>query len=218
MTLHDTGWAWDQVLPPTEKLCLVALSEALGDASVWQEWTQRTARTAARLTGLGGVGLANAMIALADRGLIEWGVVEPPTGGLECWCVRFGYPVGAEEVSPTPRRTYSPRRDDAGYVYVLRSGNYYKIGKSKHANKRIAAIQTASPFKVVRLARIETLDMDALERYLHRKFADKRVNGEWFELDDDDFARLLTELREASIAEAGESGSTSTPPKWVKEI
>lgn len=42
------------------------------------------------------------------------------------------------------------------------------------------------PFDLRYIHLIETTDMDAEERWWHSKFADKRVEGEWFKLDKDD--------------------------------
>lgn len=42
------------------------------------------------------------------------------------------------------------------------------------------------PFEVEFECLIKTLDMYSTEKELHEKFASKHVNGEWFNLDDND--------------------------------
>ena len=73
-----------------------------------------------------------------------------------------------------------------GYVYLLKGGGFYKIGCSKNVDKRTVALATKLPFVVEELCRITTADRFGTEHRLHEQFADKRVNGEWFELDEAD--------------------------------
>jgi hypothetical protein len=92
-------------------------------------------------------------------------------------------PQSAESPQSTASATL---RETVGVVYLLQSGGYYKIGKSTKPDDRYArlAIQLPEPVKVVH--EIETNDVDFLERHWHRHFHDKRLNGEWFALTDED--------------------------------
>jgi hypothetical protein len=69
-----------------------------------------------------------------------------------------------------------------GWVYLLKTGWHYKIGKSKDVRKRVASLQTASPYLIELVCAVETSDMDFLERWLHGFYKEYRTNGEWFEL------------------------------------
>lgn len=74
-----------------------------------------------------------------------------------------------------------------GYVYLIEAETgQYKIGRSKNPPNRLRAIGVKMPFKVEIIHTIQTNDMYSLEINLHQRFADKRVNGEWFALSQDD--------------------------------
>ncbi len=82
-------------------------------------------------------------------------------------------------------------KGNAGHVYLLRSSTgYYKIGRTKYPHDRLATFSVKLPFEVEYEHVILCSDMYKLERDLHNKFADKRVNGEWFELNADDVAYI----------------------------
>lgn len=75
----------------------------------------------------------------------------------------------------------------AGFVYLVRSeGGYYKIGRTKNPANRIKTFKVKLPFEIEYVAIIQTNDMYALEKELHKKYKPKKVNGEWFSLNDDD--------------------------------
>ena len=74
-----------------------------------------------------------------------------------------------------------------GFVYLLRADNrLYKIGRSKAINERIKQLEIKLPYELELVAFIVVGDMYKVERWLHRKFADKRKRGEWFELEEVD--------------------------------
>lgn len=77
-----------------------------------------------------------------------------------------------------------------GYVYVLKSGDFYKIGRTSDLGTRMSALAIALPQPTEVVIVLETMDHVRLERDLHKKFSDKRVNGEWFVLSEDDLALI----------------------------
>jgi hypothetical protein len=90
-----------------------------------------------------------------------------------------------------------PAKDTTGFVYLLQSPtSAYKIGRSKNPDHRLKTFGIQLPYEVEYLAVIPTDDMYTLESELHERYADKRVNGEWFELDDNDveYIKSLAEV------------------------
>jgi hypothetical protein len=80
----------------------------------------------------------------------------------------------------------APEKGDAaaelGYVYLLKSGKYYKIGRSNAPGRREYELAIQLPEPVVRVHTIKTDDPGGIERYWHQRFSERRKNGEWFEL------------------------------------
>lgn len=74
-----------------------------------------------------------------------------------------------------------------GFVYLIQSPTgSYKIGRTKDPDDRLKTFSVKLPFEVDYVCTIETGDMYQLERELHKKYASKRVNGEWFYLEPED--------------------------------
>lgn len=69
-----------------------------------------------------------------------------------------------------------------GYVYLIKSGRYYKIGRSNAVGRREYELNIQLPEKTETLHAISTDDPVGIEAYWHKRFENKHKNGEWFEL------------------------------------
>jgi hypothetical protein len=102
---------------------------------------------------------------------------------LRAYCQQHG---GFEDVLAVLPEIVAGSKDRAakgpeGWVYLLRSGQHYKIGRSDQLETRVKKISIALPEATAMVHAIRT-DAPGIEDYWHRRFADRRANGEWFKL------------------------------------
>ena len=92
------------------------------------------------------------------------------------------------------------------YIYLVRRGNHYRIEAASGVNQDHLCL----------VHRIQTQNMDALRCSLFEHFTEKKMEGEWFELDNSDVALLkrieytkgvLSEEAIALIIEEGAGGN-----------
>jgi hypothetical protein len=75
-----------------------------------------------------------------------------------------------------------------GYVYLMKSGHFYKIGSSKNVERRNYDIGIKLPENLNIIHKIRTDDPSGIEQYWHDRFKDKRKQGEWFDLSSEDIS------------------------------
>jgi hypothetical protein len=83
--------------------------------------------------------------------------------------------------------TSAPR---GGYVYVLRSAYGYKVGRTRNMPDRMRTFGVKLPFLYTIQLCAWFDDHYAAEAGYHRIFADKRINGEWFDLAEQDIGLI----------------------------
>ena len=67
-------------------------------------------------------------------------------------------------------------------VYILKSGNLYKIGKTNCLKKRLASLQCGNPQKIEVVFEAKVKDAQRVEKLVHKKYQEHRIRGEWFDL------------------------------------
>ncbi len=78
------------------------------------------------------------------------------------------------------------------YIFGSNSQGWYKIGMSKDVDSRLKDIQIVIPFPIVKIAAYpcRRAHLAKLEKYLHQKFSDKKISGEWFTLSNEDLGEI----------------------------
>lgn len=104
---------------------------------------------------------------------------------------RDGFDDVLDLISPHLNVAARPDDEDAtgrgaapedGWVYLLRMGRHYKIGRTNAVGRREYELAIQLPERATLVHRIRTDDPPGIESYWHRRFADRRKGGEWFEL------------------------------------
>lgn len=86
--------------------------------------------------------------------------------------------------------------DIAGYIYLLKGDQYYKIGVTLDMDNRLGQISPQLPFPIKIIFSAKVLDRYGIEKFLHSYFDEKRTNGEWFRLDNEDVQFIRKTVKE----------------------
>lgn len=109
--------------------------------------------------------------------LLSWCAKSSGWDDVQAICAPLA--TSSEAVTETAEEEAAPL---IGYVYLLKSGKYYKIGRSNAPGRREYELAIQLPERVATVHTIKTDDPAGIERYWHERFSDRRKNGEWFEL------------------------------------
>jgi hypothetical protein len=72
-----------------------------------------------------------------------------------------------------------------GWVYLLKVGKFFKIGKTTDLKARMTQLKIQLPQNPDVVYTIKTNDIHWMEKHWHQHFVGKRANGEWFVLKPD---------------------------------
>lgn len=82
------------------------------------------------------------------------------------------------------------------YLIKIANSNLYKIGITKDFTQRLRNLQTGNPFVIEVYNFYPLTTHRKMETYLHNKYKEKKVGGEWFKLTQDD----LNEIHDYVVA------------------
>jgi predicted GIY-YIG superfamily endonuclease len=107
------------------------------------------------------------------------------------WAEGLESEVQVDLAQPDRMTERGARRRSKRFVYFI--GEVYgavKIGVAANPQRRLNQLQTAFPYKLILLHVMETDEATQVEAALHREYAAKRLNGEWFALTPADLAHV----------------------------
>jgi len=111
--------------------------------------------------------------------VLDYCCIRPDLADVAAMCTAV---AGADRNASRPGGSVGKKDESFGFVYLIRSGRYYKVGRSNSAGRREYELAIQLPEKAQTAHVIRTDDPVGIEAYWHNRFAAKRKNGEWFDL------------------------------------
>ena len=108
------------------------------------------------------------------------------------------------EPQDTPERTALVNVPTVKQIYIIRSGDHYKIGIATNIAERVNAMQTGNPIELELVASWPPARPLEDEAKLHAELAVYRGLREWFELPPD----IVEQLRERDYGPASTDATT----------
>jgi hypothetical protein len=106
----------------------------------------------------------------------------------------FGRVTGLEQTT-----SFTQYQETPGYVYLIESEYGYKIGKTVNIKSRTKLFEVKLPFPI-KLINYSWFDnYSRAESDLHKKFAHKRLEGEWFALDSADIEYIKNQGKQVLV-------------------
>jgi hypothetical protein len=95
---------------------------------------------------------------------------------------------GAVAFKKADDKIREPRKSEVttGFVYLMKSGPHYKIGRTNSLGRRAWELSIKIPVPPRTIHHVETDDPAGVEAYWHKRFEAKRGEGEWFSLSAED--------------------------------
>lgn len=84
------------------------------------------------------------------------------------------------------------------YIYLIQSleNGYYKIGVSKHPQKRMKQLQTGNSSQLKLIETYLSNRAHQIEKTIQRRFSHNRMEGEWFELSIENEINFVNECKQ----------------------
>lgn len=86
------------------------------------------------------------------------------------------------------------------YIYIAKANNNHKIGYTKSLTRRLRQMKTAN-HSIEIIHTIPVLNGRVVEKKLHAYFFDKRISGEWYDLNENEVSLVLECKTEYDILE-----------------
>lgn len=85
-----------------------------------------------------------------------------------------------------------------GFIYVIKSGNEYKIGRTRNPSQRMKTFESL-PEPIDEIICKKVYQHYFAEKALHKTYEDKRIFGEWFNLTQKDLIDIENYLSEHEV-------------------
>ncbi len=84
-------------------------------------------------------------------------------------------------------------------IYIIKCGEYHKIGVTSNIKKRMRNMQTNAPLPLELVYIKECDNAEELETYVHNKYFYKQTVGEWFKIKDGDIDEIKAIINGVTI-------------------